>query len=90
MVPSGGSKLSTTKTLAANSAPHFSIDLGFSQIVLEGDSSSIIGKLQALDPDFFEISSYINDRKGLTNDFRKCQSVSVTVMQIKQHIILQR
>ncbi|GMJ04276.1 hypothetical protein like AT3G09510 [Hibiscus trionum] len=56
---------------------HLALDLGFDQIVVEGDSRSIISKLVAASPDSSEAATLVMEAKGLSLNFRRCDFVFV-------------
>ncbi|GMJ04392.1 hypothetical protein HRI_004108400 [Hibiscus trionum] len=47
-------------------------DLGFSRIEVEGDSRSVITKLQSKSQDTSDIGALISEAKGLSRNFRVC------------------
>ncbi|KAL4278891.1 hypothetical protein GQ457_03G012800 [Hibiscus cannabinus] len=55
----------------------FSKDLGFHDVVLEGDSKSIISKLNSHSEDFSMIRPFIHDAKVLGKSFRSYQFVFI-------------
>ncbi|GMI99218.1 hypothetical protein like AT3G25270 [Hibiscus trionum] len=53
----------------------FAMELGFADIIAEGDSLTVIKKLNSKSRDLFEISTYIGDAKSLARRFHTCRFV---------------
>ncbi|GMJ04337.1 hypothetical protein HRI_004102900 [Hibiscus trionum] len=51
----------------------FADDLGFHEIVVEGDSKSVINKMKSTELDRSKLRPYIIDAKNLSRRFRRCQ-----------------
>ncbi|KAE8673167.1 putative histone H2A.4 [Hibiscus syriacus] len=58
-------------TVALN-AVLFAVDLDFVDIIVEGDSKSVIDKLKSPEPDLSEISAIVNEIKGHAVCLRSC------------------
>ncbi|KAE8733777.1 hypothetical protein F3Y22_tig00000991pilonHSYRG00126 [Hibiscus syriacus] len=59
----------TAEVLAVIQGLRFALDMGFQHIVLEGDSRSVIKKLNSLANDFSSIGSFTYDAKALAYHF---------------------
>ncbi|GMI83380.1 hypothetical protein like AT3G09510 [Hibiscus trionum] len=61
------------EALAAVHGLQFALDMGFSQIILEGDARTVIEKLRRPEQDFSHLSALISNGKFLMNQFYKCE-----------------
>lgn len=60
------------QALACLQAVQKGLDLGYWQVVIEGDAFSVIRKIQSVKEDRSEISPYITNIKSLRKRFIKC------------------
>ncbi|KAA3469486.1 glycine, alanine and asparagine-rich protein-like [Gossypium australe] len=62
----------TVEALACLQVVCLAIDLGFQDVLVEGDAPTVVKKLQNNSPDSSCISAYITNLKDLSKNFRKC------------------